>query len=187
MKRGFSELDIELKDIIYNAISYYEQMSSKKIYVAKQKAFSYETEMVQLDNNDLKVISIFLGILSNDNYVNKYFNYNNIDSKLVFKYLNIDLIEPKAIDRNNIDLSMNIFPFLKELINSDLNLDKLVSTLFKKIYCGSDIMYNFYFTCVSNDSSVYFSVKDDLKNFAHINNNLDLSVSLWLDTHYNYN
>lgn len=162
-KKGFSQLDTATKRVIFDGLSYYEELKTKKLFVSKQKDFSFDTEYVLLDQEDLKVISLLLGILSTDNYMTGYLNTKGINRETVLKYLNVEDFVLEPIKLSEVNINLNVFSFLRSLMEKELNVDNLALTLFKKFECDSDIVYNFYFTMISSEISEYNNIKDELK------------------------
>lgn len=159
-KKGFGQLDNATKKVIFDSLGYYESLKAKKIFVLKRKDFSFETEYALLDQEDLKVISLLLSILSNDSYITSYLSTKGINRNLVLKYLGEQEIALEPIKLEEINL--NLFSFLRNLLEKELNIDSLTLALFKKFECDSDIVYNFYFSMISSDITEYVNIKDEL-------------------------
>lgn len=163
----FSSLDAGSKKIIYDALSFSKFLDGKKIYGNKQKDFSFEEEVVLLDEVDKKVISLLFGILNNENSTSKYLFNKNITLDSVLGYLNVSdyVLEPVKIKEVDVEL-LNL---VKLNLGDSLDVVGLALTLFRKFSCNSDIVYSYFYSSIAKDRQLFNEIKEDLVVLQKIN------------------
>lgn len=171
--KKFSNLESLDKKIISDTLSFYESIKNQKIVVSKQKDFTFEEELVLMDDYDKKTISILFGLLNGENIVSNYLSNKHINKGLILSYLGIEEVTLIPIHKNNFDLELlNIF---KTNLSNELDIIELSKYAFKKFESNSDIVYSMYYSNVSQNRVLFNEIKEDLNVLKKINqiNNLE--------------
>ncbi len=167
MKNKYGSLDKDLKKVLFDSFRYYNEIRDKKVFANKQKDFSLDSEFTLLDQIDKKVISVYLGILNNENEVSEILNKNEITREKVIKYLNVEDLSLKTVQIDDFVIDKDFLEFIDKIgTNSKMDLSNVAYSLYRNFFCGSDIISNFYYSEISIERSRFNQDKKTLENTA---------------------
>ncbi len=170
MSKKFSQFDIGVKKVLFDAFCYHAELKKRKIIVEKQKDFSFDTELSLLDVADKKVMAVFLGILNSPNGVNEQLSESGINKKKVLEYLNLENFELPQIGIEQLVIDEEFVFFLERILKKgSVTLEQITSSLYRNFLCESDIISNFYYAMISIDRDYFNQDKRRFSQRAQIN------------------
>lgn len=148
-----------VKRVIKNSFKYYNSLKEVRLFVLKRDhgVFDY----YELTPVEIKTVSIFLGILNDNNQISTNFIKRGITIKSVFNYLGCNEIDEDESDYRKIDNQYDILHFLDYLNirGEELSIEYITYLLFS----SSNIIENYFFSEVSEDKGYYESEKMRIK------------------------
>lgn len=170
MKRKFSYLDKNMKKVLFDAFCFHSILKTRKVLVQKQKDFALDTEYHELDANDKKVMALFLGVLNSSNEVSEKLAEKGIVRGKVLEYLNLNITELQVKTLDELVIDNEFIAFIEKILqDGTASLSNLTFTLYRNFFCESDIIANFYYSCVSLNRKVFVTDKKMLENLHRIN------------------
>lgn len=169
MKRKFSKLDEKMKKALFDAFCFNAMLKKKTVLVEKQKDFALDTEYHELDDNDKKVIALFWGVLNSTNEVSEKLAEKGIVKSKILQYLNLDITETRIQELDKLVIDPELIAFVGKIFQTGkISLSHLTFTLYRNFFCESDIIANFYYSCISLDRHAFINDKEMLENLQRV-------------------
>jgi hypothetical protein len=159
MEKLFIGISEETEKVIVNSIDIYNNLKLIELKGNKRIEFTDDVELVSLDEEDLIVISLLLGILNSASSVTRILNDQYITREIVLKYLGLSEMPINNNENTQYD-GAHIY-LLTSIANSSSNngrpltLELIAYSLYRNFICGSDIIANLYYAEISRDRNIF--------------------------------
>lgn len=153
----------ESEYLLSNGLKIYSYLKNKRILT--QSYVNNDMKYEIMDDNDKKVISLFIAFFETSNKAGDYLKTRGLTREIPMNYLGLDVDLNFKSTKENTDDKVEYAYFIETLKGSSIKITpiKLLSTLYNNYLCGSNIIENMYFSEISRETKFFESDREAIE------------------------